>query len=72
MIILHEQEAWAEENNRRALAAAIEAMSGGNCGARRRGGGASCGNGYAWPRVFDRLFSIYRRVVSDYKGARSQ
>jgi alpha-1,6-mannosyltransferase len=68
-IILHDQEGWAAENNPKALADAIEQFSRrdlrllGDVAAK---GAAEC----AWPRVFERLFCIYREVCSNYPRAR--
>ena len=70
-VILHEQAAWATENNVGALANAIEAMSRLDLPAMGAEACARVHEKYAWPRIFERLFSVYRRVVSDYKGARS-
>ena len=66
-IICHEQESWARENTPQALADAIEALSGQKL--QRLGGTAArhARTDYAWPRVFEHLFCIYREVCSDYK-----
>ena len=67
-LIFHDQENWARENKPEALANAIEAM-----GARdllRLGEEAAerAAKLHAWPRVFERLFCIYREVCANYKG----
>jgi alpha-1,6-mannosyltransferase len=68
-IILHDQEGWAAENNAEALAAAIEQFS--RRDLRLLGDVAAKGAAeYAWPRVFERLFCIYREVCSNYPQAR--
>ena len=71
-VILHAQDAWATENNDRALSDAMEAMSGLDLRALGASASVQAREKYGWPRVFERLFSVYRRVVSDYKGARSK
>lgn len=67
-VIQHGQEAWATKNSAPALAAAIERM----VALDRRTIGAAASElvlqKYAWPRVFEQLFSVYRKVVSDYHG----
>ena len=65
-IIFHDQENWARENTREALADAIEELSGRKLS--MLGGGASqlAGELHAWPRVFERLFCIYREVCANY------
>jgi len=67
-IIFHEQESWARENTPQALAEAIEELS--TKKLSRLGGTAAqlAGQLHAWPRVFERLFCIYREVCSSYKG----
>ncbi|MFL6520984.1 MAG: glycosyltransferase [Chthoniobacterales bacterium] len=64
-IILHDQEGWAAEDSAEALAGAIEEFSGrdlramGDLAAKRAAE-------YSWPRVFERLFCIYREVCANY------
>lgn len=70
-VIFHEQNAWAAENSAVALADAIKAMS--QLDLPAIGAAAAVeARAYAWPRVFEKLFSIYRRVISDYMGTRSK
>ena len=67
-LIFHEQDDWARENKADALAAAIDRFSGKNLsilGAQAAGKAAQL---HAWPRVFERLFCIYREVCANYKG----
>jgi alpha-1,6-mannosyltransferase len=66
-IIFHEQESWARENTPEALAEAIEKLSADKL--RQLGQLASrlAEERYAWPRVFERLFCIYREVCTNYK-----
>jgi len=68
-IICHEQESWARENTPQALADAIEGLSGQKL--QRLGGTAArhARTDFAWPRVFEHFFCIYREVCSDYTGS---
>jgi alpha-1,6-mannosyltransferase len=66
-IIFGDQGFWARENSPAALARAVEDLSrqdlrplGEVASQRARGH-------YAWPRVFDRLFCIYREVRAHYR-----
>jgi alpha-1,6-mannosyltransferase len=65
-IIFSDQDCWARENSPGALARAIEEASrqdlrevGQTVSQRSR-------EQYAWPRVFDRLFCIYRELRAEY------
>ena len=66
-IIFHEQGSWAGENTPAALATAMEEFSGGDL----RGAGALAARvaaeQYAWPRIFEGLFCIYREVCAHYR-----
>jgi alpha-1,6-mannosyltransferase len=65
-IILHDQTGWAAENSPEELAGAIEQI----CARDLNALGVAASNAaadYAWPRVFDRLFCIYREVCANYK-----
>jgi len=66
-IIFHEQELWARENTPEALAEAIERLSADEL--QRLGAAASrlAEECCSWPRVFERLFCIYREVCANYK-----
>ena len=65
-IILHDQSAWATENSPGALAVAIEdAVTRDLAGMGAEGSRLATAQ-LAWPRVFDRLFSIYREVIAEY------
>jgi alpha-1,6-mannosyltransferase len=77
-VIFHDQSDWAQENSAKALAEAIEQFSdkelfatanpsfgGSNLG---RQAAREVAQRYAWPRVFERLFCIYREVCANYKG----
>ena len=65
-IIFHEQESWAAENTPPALAAAIEEFSGKNLKALGAAAASVAAERHAWPRVFERLFCIYREVCANY------
>ena len=67
-IIFHEQRSWAIENTAQALADAIEELSGKKLSMLGSGASQMAGELYAWPRVFERLFCIYREVCANYKG----
>ncbi len=70
-IILHDQSCWADENTAAALADATERFSA--CDLRWLGetAAAAVAQRYAWPAVFDRLFSIYRQVCAAYRQSAS-
>jgi alpha-1,6-mannosyltransferase len=65
-LIFHQQEDWARENSAESLAQAIVRFSGKDL--RRLGSDAArtAARLHAWPRVFDRLFCIYREVCANY------
>lgn len=67
-IILHDQEWWAERNDPEALADAIEQFSWRDLPALGRVAAERAAAEYAWPRVFERLFCIYREVCANYKA----
>jgi alpha-1,6-mannosyltransferase len=66
-IILHDQNSWARENNPEALAGAIEQFSGRDLKELGQAAASIAAREYAWPRVFERLFCIYREVCAEYK-----
>ncbi|MEY2494757.1 MAG: alpha,6-mannosyltransferase [Verrucomicrobiota bacterium] len=66
-IILHDQDSWAGENNPESLAAAIEQFSDRDLNALGHAAATRAAAGYAWPRVFERLFCIYRQVCAHYR-----
>ncbi|MEO6871349.1 MAG: glycosyltransferase [Chthoniobacterales bacterium] len=68
-IIFSDQSCWARENSPGALAGAIEEAS--RQDLREIGQTASqrARESYAWPRVFDRLFCIYRELCADYRAS---
>jgi alpha-1,6-mannosyltransferase len=67
-IIFHEQDSWARENTPEALAEAIVEFTVGDPKAMGRAAAKAAAERYAWPRVFERLFCIYREVCADYKA----
>jgi alpha-1,6-mannosyltransferase len=64
-IILHDQEDWADANSATALAAAIEKFSRRDLRALGDAAAKQAAD-YSWPRVFERLFCIYREVCANY------
>jgi alpha-1,6-mannosyltransferase len=66
-IILHDQDAWAAENDPVALAAAIERWSTRDLKALGCAAAQKAAEQYAWSAVFDRLFCIYREVCANYR-----
>jgi alpha-1,6-mannosyltransferase len=67
-LIFHEQKDWARENTAEALANAIEQMSEKELSRLGTEAAKRAAQLHAWPRVFERLFCIYREVCANYKG----
>jgi alpha-1,6-mannosyltransferase len=67
-IIFHEQDVWAQENTPEALADAIEKFATGDLKSQGAAAARIAAERYAWQRVFERLFCIYRDVCADYKA----
>jgi alpha-1,6-mannosyltransferase len=67
-LIFHDQENWAHENSAAALARAIELFSRKDLSSLGQEAAAKTAQLHAWPRVFERLFCIYREVCANYKG----
>jgi alpha-1,6-mannosyltransferase len=67
-LIFHEQKDWAHENTAEALANAIEQMSEKELSRLGTEAAKRAAQLHAWPRVFERLFCIYREVCANYKG----
>jgi alpha-1,6-mannosyltransferase len=67
-LIFHDQKDWAHENTAEALAAAIEQMSAKDLPGLGKEAAERAAQLHAWPRVFERLFCIYREVCANYKG----
>jgi alpha-1,6-mannosyltransferase len=68
-LIFHEQTNWAHENEAGALADAIEQMSEKDLSRLGQEAAERAAQLHAWPRVFERLFCIYREVCANYKGS---
>jgi alpha-1,6-mannosyltransferase len=69
-IICSHLDFWAAENSAPALASAIEAMSREDLRSAGVRSSRAVIAQYSWTSVFDRLFAIYREVVSSYKTSR--
>jgi len=67
-LIFHDQRDWANENTAEALAEAIEQMSKKKLSRLAKEAAERAAQLHAWPRVFERLFCIYREVCANYKG----
>jgi alpha-1,6-mannosyltransferase len=67
-IILNDQQFWANDNSADALADAIENLGAQNLKEAGRALAHEIHERYAWPRVFERLFCIYREVCSKYSA----
>lgn len=66
-IIFSDQGYWAQENSPEALARAIEDSSRQDLATAGAAVSAWAREHYAWPRVFDRLFCIYREARAHYR-----
>jgi alpha-1,6-mannosyltransferase len=64
-LIFHEQANWAEENDPEALADAIENFSAKELSILGAQAARNLAQSHAWPRVFERLFCIYREVCAN-------
>ena len=67
-LIFHEQNDWALENSPDALADAVERFAGKPLSILGKEASDRVAQQHAWPRVFERLFCIYREVCANYKG----
>ena len=67
-LIFYEQTNWAQENTAEALAKAIEEMSEKDLPRLGKEAAERAAQSHAWPRIFERLFCIYREVCANYKG----
>jgi alpha-1,6-mannosyltransferase len=67
-LIFHDQKDWAYENTAEALAEAIEQISEKELSRLGKEASERAAQLHAWPRVFERLFCIYREVCANYKG----
>jgi alpha-1,6-mannosyltransferase len=66
-IIFNSQQDWARENSSPALAHAIQEAADANLARTGRATSFTVRSLYSWTSVFDRLFAIYRNVVTDYR-----
>jgi alpha-1,6-mannosyltransferase len=66
-LIFHDQKNWAQENSVEALADAIEQMSEKDLPGLGKEAAERAARSHAWPRIFERLFCIYREVCAHYK-----
>jgi len=67
-LILHERNDWALENSPKALADAVERFMAKPLSIMGKEASERVAQMHAWPRVFERLFCIYREVCANYKG----
>jgi alpha-1,6-mannosyltransferase len=65
-LIFHDQSDWASDNKPGALADAIEQFSVRDLSILGAQAAAKTARLHAWPRVFERLFCIYRDVCANY------
>jgi alpha-1,6-mannosyltransferase len=68
-LICHDQESWARANSAEALADAIEGASTKKLSMMGESAARTAEDLYGWPRVFEKLFCIYREVCSNYRGS---
>ena len=66
-LIFHDQNDWAKENNAEALASAIGQFSTRELSILGQRAAEKAAQLHSWPRVFERLFCIYREVCANYK-----
>jgi alpha-1,6-mannosyltransferase len=67
-LIFHDQNAWARENTAEALSDAIEQFAARDLSTPGRQASEQAARLLAWPKVFERLFCIYREVCANYNG----
>jgi alpha-1,6-mannosyltransferase len=67
-LIFHDQSGWSNENTAESLAEAIERFSARDLPTLGTEASKQAARLHAWPKVFERLFCIYREVCADYKG----
>jgi len=66
-LIFHDQNDWAHENTAEALVKAIDQMSAKDLPRLGKEASERAARSHAWPRIFERLFCIYREVCANYK-----
>ncbi|HEX4639132.1 MAG TPA: glycosyltransferase [Chthoniobacterales bacterium] len=67
-LIFHEQNDWALENSPDAMSDAVERFSARPLSILGDEAAERVAQQHAWPRVFERLFCIYREVCANYNG----
>ena len=67
-LIFHEQNDWAMENSPEALSDAIERFSAKPLSILGKEAAERVAQQHAWPRVFERLFCIYRELCANYNS----
>jgi alpha-1,6-mannosyltransferase len=66
-LIFHDQGDWAHENSAEALSDAIERFAAKDLSLFGKQAAEQAARLHAWPKVFERLFCIYREVCAHYK-----
>ena len=66
-LIFHDQSNWAGENSAEALTEAIQAFAAKDLSSLGLQAAEQAARLHAWPKVFERLFCIYREVCAHYK-----
>jgi alpha-1,6-mannosyltransferase len=66
-LIFHDQGYWAHENSAEALSDAIERFAAKDLSLLGKQAAEQAARLHAWPKVFERLFCIYREVCAHYK-----
>jgi alpha-1,6-mannosyltransferase len=66
-LIFHDQTNWAHQNSAEALAEAAGRFSDNDLSILGKQAAELAMQRHAWPRVFERLFCIYREVCANYK-----
>lgn len=66
-LIFHDQGDWAHENSAEALSDAIERFAANDLSLLGKQAAEQAARRHAWPKVFERLFCIYREVCAHYK-----
>ena len=67
-LIFHGQNDWSLENSAEGLADSIERFSARPLSILGRDAAERAAQQHSWPRVFERLFCIYREVCANYKS----
>jgi len=67
-LIFHDQNDWARENTAEALSDGIEQFAARDLCTPGRQASEQAARLLAWPKVFERLFCIYREVCANYNG----